>query len=61
MWCSGVHSNLTCCLVSKVNGLGYHCKSFDEFSIISYQTKEGCDLFACCWWLHVLYGMCFGR
>ena len=46
-WCSGVHSNFTCCLASKVSSFAIFCKIFNEFPIIAYQTKECTNLFGC--------------
>ena len=31
MWCTGVHSNLTCCLVSNVNGLAIFANPLMNF------------------------------
>ena len=57
-WCSGVQSNFTCCLVSKVSGFAIFANPLVNF-LVSYQSEEGSDLFRCCWWVHFLNCVCF--
>ena len=57
-WCSGVHSDFTCCLVSKVNGFAIFVKFFYELPVKAYKSQECTYLFRSCWWMHLLNCLC---
>ena len=42
-WCSRVHSNFTCYLVSKVNGFAIFAAFLIKLSIVAYQSKKCTD------------------
>ena len=57
LWWVGVQLNFTCWPVSSAKGLAILAEFFDEFSVVTYLTEEGMNLFGCFGWLHVLDGL----